>query len=284
MTPFVAAALFALALWWLGTGLVLHLQQRLQLQVRPRRTALAVAIAALGALATLALVLVAGRTGALASLAGFTAAIVLWGALELSHLLGLVTGTHAAPCPADTGARERFRLALGASLWHELSVLAAGLLLVVLLLPAANPTGPYAFVVLWLMRWSAKLNLFFGVPNFSTEWFPERLAHVASYIRHAPVSAFYPISVTLAVLAFIALARLALAAPASDALVHALPAALLLLALVEHLFMVLPVADTRLWNRIFAIAPAARDDSGPAARRDATRAREPIAPPAARAR
>ena len=258
VTPFVAAALFALAAWWLGTGLVLHLQQRLQVQARPRRAALAVAIAALGALATLALVLVAERSGALASLAGFTAAIVLWGALELSHLLGLVTGTHAVPCPASTGARERFRLALGASLWHELSVLAAGLALVGLLLPATNPTGPYAFLVLWLMRWSAKLNLFFGVPNFSTEWFPERLAHVASYIRHAPVSAFYPVSVTLAVLAFIALARLALTAPASEALVHALPAALLLLAIVEHLFMALPVADTRLWNRFFAVPPAAR--------------------------
>lgn len=252
MTPLIAAALFALALWWLGTGIVLHLQQRLQVQVRPRRRVLGVAVTALGALATLALVTVAGTGGTLASLAGFTAAIVLWGTLELSHLLGLVTGTHEAPCPEGTGAGRRFRLALGTSLWHELSVLGAGALLLALLADAPNPAGLHTFLVLWMMRWSAKLNLFFGVPNFSTEWFPKRLAHVASYIRHAPVSAFYPVSLTLAVIAFIALARLALTVPAGDSLAHALPAALLLLAIAEHVFMAVPIADTRLWNRVFA--------------------------------
>ena len=263
MTALIAGALFVLAVWWLGTGVVLHLQQRAQLQVRPRRTALALAVTALGVLATLALVAVSDTGGALASVAGFTAAVVLWGALELSHLLGLVTGVHHAPCPRHADARERFRLALGTSLWHELSVLGTGALLVVLLYGTANPTGLYTYLVLWLMRWSSKLNLFFGVPNFSTEWFPERLAHVASYIRHAPVSAFYPVSVTLAVVAFIALVRLALSAPDAEALVHALPAALLLLAIAEHVFMAVPVADTRLWNRLFAVRGADTPDADP---------------------
>ena len=259
-TPLVAAALFVLAVWWLGTGVVLHLQQRLQLQVRPRRAALACAVTALGVLAILALVAASGTGGTLASVAGFTAGIVLWAAIELSHLLGLVTGTHDAPCPKGATAGERFRLALGTSLWHELSVLGIGVLLIALLSQEPNPTGLYTYLVLWLMRWSSKLNLFFGVPNFSTEWFPERLAHVASYIRHSRVSAFYPISITLAIVAFIALARLALSAPATHALVHALPAALLLLAIAEHVFMAVPIADTRLWNRVFSVRePAARD-------------------------
>jgi len=252
VTALVAAALFALAAWWLGTGIVLHLQQRMQRQVRPRKAVLATAVAALGVLAVVALEVASGRSGTIASLAGFTAAIVLWGALELSHLLGFVTGIHDAPCPAGTTARERFRLALGTSLWHELSVLGVGALLIALLAGSPDPTGLYTYLVLWLMRWSSKLNLFFGVPHFSTEWFPERLAHVASYIRHAPVSAFYPVSIALALVAFAALARLALSSPDTHTLVHALPASLLLLAIAEHMFMALPIADTRLWNRVFA--------------------------------
>ena len=249
--PLAIAALVALALWWLGTGVVLYLQQRMDGQVRPRPLLHGGAVVALGALAVVALHVAGQRDGMIASLAGFTAAIVLWGTLELGHLLGLVTGPHSDPCPRDAGEGERFRLALGTSLWHELSVLGVGVLLLALLGGMPNPTGLYAYLVLWLMRWSAKLNLFFGVPNFSTAWFPAHLAHVATYIRHARISPFYPLSLTLAALGFVVLARLALSAPEAHALVHALPAALLALAVLEHVFMALPVADTRLWDRLF---------------------------------
>ena len=264
MSPLLAALLFAVALWWLGTGVVLYLQQRLV----PREgagvmngTALAIGTAA--ALAVVALLWSGGTGGAASSLIAFAAAIVLWGTLELSHYLGLVTGTHERRCPVGARGWRRFRLALGTSIWHELSVLGAGLMLTTLLWSAENPAGLYTFLVLWLMRWSAKLNLFLGVPNFSTEWFPARLSHLASYVRHAPVSVLYPVSLTLAALAVVQLVSLAVAAGERHALVHALPAALLLLAVVEHVFMALPFADTRLWNRVFGLREAATEPSTP---------------------
>lgn len=265
MIPILVATLFAVALWWLGTGVVLALQQRLRpLEGGEGGTGLRGAAAGVGAgaaVAVAALLWSGAHTGTFATLTGFTAAIVLWGALELSHSLGLVTGTHARACPLGARGWRRFRLALGTSIWHELSVLGVGLLLAAMLWRAPNPVGLHAFLVLWLMRWSAKLNLFLGVPNFSTEWFPARLAHLTSYVRRAPVSALFPVSLSVATLLVIALTRLALEASGSRALVHALPAALLALAVLEHVFMALPIADTRLWNRLFGTRTAEADAS-----------------------
>lgn len=263
MTSFLLALAFAVALWWLGTGVVLALQQRL----RPNASgtdeppahgvALGVAFGALGGAS--ALVWAAGQSGVVASLTGFTAALVLWGALELSHYLGFVTGVHRRVCPPGARGWYRFRLALGTSIWHELSVAATGLALLAFLHDAPNPAGLHAFLVLWLMRWSAKLNLFLGVPNFSTEWFPTRLSHLASYVRRAPVSALFPVSLTLASLVTVALAYHAHQASGTRALAHALPAALLALAVLEHVLMALPIADTRLWNRLFGLPPTDAD-------------------------
>ena len=187
-----------------------------------------------------------------ASLGGFTAAIALWGVFELAFALGFLTGTHRMRCPADARGWSRFRLALGTSLWHEIAVLGTGTAAALLLIEAANPTGALAFIVLWLMRWSAKLNLFLGVPNFSAEWFPDRHAHLASYLRRSRVSAFYPIAIGAASLVAALLFARSAQADGDAALVYALPATLLALAVLEHVFLALPIADLELWNRWFA--------------------------------
>jgi len=134
-------------------------------------------------------------------------------------------------------------------------VLLVGGIVMSLLLSAENPVALYTFLVLWLMRWSAKLNLFFGVPNFNTDWFPKRLAYAHSYIRRAPVTLFFPLSMVSASLIAVNLISAAMENDYNQALVTILPGVLLCLAILEHLFMALPIADSELWNRIFA-----RDD------------------------
>ena len=260
MSPFVVALLYALGAWWLGTGTVLWLQRRLDRGVRHADSAatgvagapLAAALGLAATVSTVALVAASTELSRAASLVGFAAAICLWGTFELAWALGIVTGTHRRACPEHARGWSRFRLALGTSLWHEIAVLGTGAAASLLLLEAANPTGALAFVVLWLMRWSAKLNLFLGVPNFSTEWFPDRHAHVASYVRRSRVSAFFPVALVAASLVAAFLYRLAAEAEADAALVYALPATLLALAVLEHVFLALPVSDLELWNRWFA--------------------------------
>jgi putative photosynthetic complex assembly protein 2 len=57
-----------------------------------------------------------------------------------------------------------------AILWHELGILAVGLVIVAITWNAPNQVGTGTFVVLWVMRTSAKLNLFLGVRNLSEEF------------------------------------------------------------------------------------------------------------------
>lgn len=240
--------LSVIAIWWIGTGVVLYLQQR----INQPGTALIAALIITSVVCLLILMQSSHSLSALHTYVGFIAAVILWGTIELSYYSGLISGTHRQPCPAHCTTRERFRMALGASLWHELSVLLCGVLLILLLWDAANPTGLYAFLVLWLMRWSAKLNLFLGVPNFNTDWFPDRLAYAHSYIRRAPVSLFFLASVGIASVCAWLMLRSTDTLPSADALTLQLPAVLLMLAILEHIFMALPIADNDLWNRIFS--------------------------------
>ena len=249
---FLTPILVVIAVWWMGTGLVLFLQQ----SIARANTRLAICLAVVSLFSLTGLYIGGGGTQAWHSYMGFVAAICLWGSIELSYYSGLIGGVHKRTCPDSCDTAKRFRLALGASIWHEVSVLFAGGVVMSLLLNAQNPAGLYSFLVLWLMRWSAKLNLFFGVPNFNTDWFPKRLAYAHSYIRRAPVTLFFPLSVVLASLVAIQLISSALTMHEQQALMHILPGVLLLLAILEHVFMALPIADSALWNRIFS-----RDDA-----------------------
>ena len=95
----------------------------------------------------------------------------------------------------------------------------------------------------------AKLNLFLGAPRINVEFLPRPLAHLASHVRKAPMTALLPLSV-----AALALATGWWAAQAAHATEDApfigylLLAVLTALALIEHLFMVLPIPDQKLWR------------------------------------
>lgn len=244
----LAPILVVIVAWWLGTGLVLYLQQ----SIVKVRTPLIVTLITVSVASLAAMLVSAQGTQPWQSYLGFIAAICLWGCIELSYYTGLISGVHKRKCPDNCEIGKRFRLALGASIWHEVSVLFVGGIVLTLLLKTENPIGLYSFLVLWLMRWSAKLNLFFGVPNFNTDWFPKRLAYAHSYIRRAPVTLFFPVTVVLASLVAVDLISKGMRSDYNQSLITLLPGVLLLLAILEHLFMALPIADSELWNRIFA--------------------------------
>jgi len=247
MTPWLTTLALALLIWWMGTGVVLYLQQTLSKHSLFTRWSLL----GLG-IACVAVLLATQHTVSTAfTVVAFIAAVCLWGTIELSYYLGLVTGLHERNCPPGSKGWQRFRLAVGTSIWHELLTLSLGIGLTLALLGANNPTGLYTYAVLWLMRWSAKLNLFFGVPHFQPDWFPSHFNYLKSYLRRAPVSYFFPISITAATLVVAQLIYLSLNATGAQLLVYSLPATLLALAIVEHGFMVLPIAESRLWNGLF---------------------------------
>jgi putative photosynthetic complex assembly protein 2 len=156
-----------------------------------------------------------------------------------------------------------------AILWHELGIVVVGVLIIVATRGQPNQVGTQTFLVLWVMRTSAKLNLFLGVRNLSEEFLPPHLGYLQSFFRRRAMNPLLPFSVLAA---SIALAGLVMAAsdPAArpaEVVGTTLVGTMLAMAIVEHLLLVLPIPSTALWRwalRGQAAAPTMRNMTAPA--------------------
>lgn len=238
---------WALFSWWAGTVAV-FLMSRLPASLK---TPLACMTAA-SYLAMLIGILVLQTSGSpYAPYQSFSMAVVLWGSLEFSYFRGWITGPNHSACPPVGGTWARFKAGVGTSLHHELLVIATG---AVLLVNAANhgalDTGTGSFLILWLMRWSAKLNLFLGVRNFNGDLLPRSMQYLNSYIRKAPFNALFPFSMVAAGAVVSVLVSGSLDPDATTtARSHGLlMATLLALAILEHALMFVPFSDRILWT------------------------------------
>lgn len=242
--------LFVVLLWWLTTVVMLY---RTGL---PERTYLGTMLAAslLALLSVFALMHAAANSTVMAALQSFTAGVLLWGWHEVSYYTGVITGPRARACPIECSAWRRFRFGLLASLWHELAIVATAMLLIALTWGEVNQLGAWTFVILWLMRWSTKLNIFFGVPNLHEEFWPEHLRYLSSYVRNQPMNLLFPLSATLATVLTAVFIVQAWSLRTDDfaATSAMLLASISLLGLLEHWLLVLPLSDSKLWQWGFA--------------------------------
>ncbi len=191
---YAAPILFALGTWWLSTVLMMWRSQRASPGCRGTMAFMTI-LALAGCFAT---AWTREWTGASGAYLGFLAGIAVWAWHEMSYFLGVVTGPRPRACPPDVSKARRFSLGIQASLWHELAIVATAALLVGLTWGAANLTAPLTFTVLWLMRWSAKLNIFLGVRNLHQEFWPDHLRYLGSYVHTARMNALFPVSMALA--------------------------------------------------------------------------------------
>jgi putative photosynthetic complex assembly protein 2 len=253
-------ALFVLAAWWLSTAALLRLVW-LPRGARP------------ATLAALSVVAVAGFVGVawtreLATEAGaygaFVCGLSIWAWHELTFLLGLVAGPRRAPCPPEAHGWERFRLATATVIHHEIALASTLLALAALTWGAANQVATWTFLVLWSMRLSAKLNIFLGVSNISAELIPPVLRHLPSYFRRARLNPLMPLSLLGSGAVLALLAHRAVAAPEGFAAVaYTLTAVLLALALLEHVFLAVPLPDVLLWRWAIRRTDSTRSPAAP---------------------
>lgn len=236
--------LYVLAMWFVGTGAVVWLDSR------PRgtfRTSFALA----GGVALAATVYVwtsADEAGAGAAYGGFAAAMAIWAWHELGFLMGFVAGPNRMPQAAGLQGWARFTSAANTVIHHEVALALNAALLFALCWGQSNQAAPLTFLLLFVMRVSAKLNLFLGVANLSDEVFPAHLAYLKSYFGKRPVSWLFPVSLTLGFgIAWVAWDA-AEAATGGAAITCTMLAGLAVLATVEHLFLVLPLKDGALWR------------------------------------
>ncbi len=242
----IYAVVYGLLVWWLGTSLVLMLGRLPeQFGSRMRIGTLFVFVAT-----TAGLLAVQRDPGVHAAYAAFTLGVASWGALELAYFSGWLTGPSPHACPPGMTPWQRFRAGIMTSLHHEIAVIATAIVLVAAAGPQGQNTGTATFVLLWLMRWSAKLNLFLGVRNFSTHMLPEPMRYLDSHVRRASMNPLFPVSIIAAgiVLAMLLSTALSTEVAMATQAHHLLLATLLGLAIVEHVLLMVPISDRLLWS------------------------------------
>lgn len=245
--------LFVAIVWWLSTIVLLY-RTGLNRGSYGRTLSVAAIAAAIGFFAVL---VSRNDVTAVSPYIAFAGALAIWGFHEASYLLGFVSGPRPRECPETAPTLTRFWYGVKACLYHEMAVVATAIVLAVLTWNAASQVALWTFVIVWIMRWSTKLNIFLGVRNLHREYWPEHLQYLRSYARERPMNPLFPWSVAIAA-AFVAFLVL-LAVGAQDDPVQRTSAmllsGLLILAVMEHVFLMYRVPDDALWR----MATRARD-------------------------
>jgi putative photosynthetic complex assembly protein 2 len=246
MSLYLLPIAYTLFVWWFSTGVILYLNGL------PRGThpwtmlgatmMLGVALVGLGA--------TRDDTRITGAYLAFTCALLVWAWQEVAFLLGYVTGPRRTPCPMDSTGWRRAGLALQTLLHHELALIVLGLAVVAITWGGTNPTGLSAFFIFWVMRQSAKLNVFLGVRNLSEGFLPAHLKYLQTYFRRAPMNALFPVSVAASSWFAVLLWQSASAHGVTpfEATTFTFSGTLLSLAILEHWFMVLPLPSQALWG------------------------------------
>ena len=240
----VYPAAYALFVWWFSTGIVLLLDNL------PRRTFRWSMIGGTVLFGAALHRLWAGANDAseAGAYAAFTYAIIAWAWQEMSFFMGVVTGPRSTGAAPDARLGQRFVQGLAASLWHELTIVATAGFIVWSTWGCVNQVGTWTFMVLWLMRTSAKLNVVLGVLNLGEEFLPAHLRYLLTFMARRPMNLLMPVSLTGGTIGGVMLWQAALTAPAAaDAAGLTFLAAMLTLAVIEHWFLILPLPFAKLW-------------------------------------
>ncbi len=243
---YIAPIFFCVLLWWLGTGVVLRLDRLPQSAYRSSVWVYGLLVF----FVLLALMWLRTQTTQWSSYAAFSSALIIWGWMELLHYSGVVMGPRTDRCPAGVSTRQRFWYALQAMLFHEVAIAAGALVLFIMVVDSPNKVALYTYLVLWLMRISAELNVFFGVAYLPEQWLPKRLQYLMSYRGKQRISAFFLLSVLLATSMCVWLFG-RMPDVESDVFGHTslmLVGCLLVLAIIEHWVLVLPIKWFSLWS------------------------------------
>lgn len=243
MTDYALPFLFAIFVWWFSTGLVFMANKRsagTTIWILWSVTAL-MGICFVGVWATREMASLPGAYIA------FLCGLGIWAWNEVTFLLGVLTGPVRAACPPEAKGWARFRLAAGTVMHHEIAILICGIALAAMLWGAENQTAFYVYVVLWGMRLSAKLNIFFGVSRFAVDLLPPDLGYLSSYFGKRMISPFFALSVTLGTV-LVAFVFHTASGSVFQITTAMLAGTLMALALLEHWLLILPIRDAVLWQ------------------------------------
>ena len=247
-----APALFALLCWWFGTGAILWLVRRPATSFRTSLMLCTVLLAF--SLWTTQLSMQAQTVGN--AYLAFASVIAMWAWHEVAFLTGWLTGPRRVPLEPGARGWRRFRQSTQVLIWHELALLLNFAVLLWMQQGQPSHVALCTFAVLWCMRFSAKMNLFFGVPEVGEQYLPKHLAYLGSYFRKGRLSAFFYLSVSASCALWAWIVWEVVSGRVVVSTGWVLLASLLGLAIVEHLIMAFPTPMQKLWGWAMSRSPS----------------------------
>lgn len=172
----------------------------------------------------------------------------MWGWHELAFLTGWLTGPRKTPLTPGAVGWQRFVESVQVMLYHELALILNFGVLWWMQKGQHNHVAICTFALLWFMRLSAKLNLFFGVPQTGAQYLPAHLTYLASYFRKRYITPWFVLSIGCATGIWFWLVWLAKQGEVDITTGWVMLAMLLGLAIVEHVIMIFPWPMERLWG------------------------------------
>lgn len=238
--------LFTLFLWWFSTGAIFFLDSRPQHTFRWSMAGATLVMAG----SVYALTQTKADFSITGAYAGFSIGLVMWGWLETGYYMGFMIGPRRQASPAGCRGWRHFLNAAGTTLYHEFAALALTAMIAAVTWDMPNKTALWTFAILWWMQLSAKLNVFLGVPNLAEDFLPAHLGFLRSFMTRKPMNLFFPVSITVPMVLATLLVGEALSARTSrfDAVSLTILSTLLVLAILEHWFLVVPLPVEALWR------------------------------------
>lgn len=247
----VWACVFTAMCWWFGTGVILWLDRLPPASFRWSLLGwtMLLILSFKGVYESMREVSVANAYLA------FGSVIVMWGWHELAFLTGWITGPRKVPLTEGAQGWQRFLESVQVMLHHELALLINFGLLWLMQMDQPNHVAICTFALLWFMRLSAKLNLFFGVPQNGAQYLPAHLIYLASYFRSRLITPWFVVSISAAIGTWCWLVWQAQQGVMAITTGWVMLATLLGLAIVEHLIMIFPLPLERLWGWAMGQSP-----------------------------
>jgi putative photosynthetic complex assembly protein 2 len=142
----------------------------------------------------------------------------------------------------------RFKQSVEVIIYHEIALIFNLAALWWMQRDQPNHVALCTFAVLWCMRVSGKLNLYFGVPQNGAQYLPKHLSYLASYFPKRPITTWFVFSFGAALAVWVWIVSRAQLGVVEVTTGWVLLASLLGLGILEHALMVLPWPLERLWG------------------------------------
>lgn len=191
---YLIAISYAIILWWVSTGIIIILYRQARWTYDATFGGLSVVAAACAAM----LVLLRHNTDTWAVYASFSAGTVVWGWNLASYYTGFITGQRIVLPELPLTNRQRFIYAVRSTIHHEIVSLCVIVGAVWFMQDASNRTGFVTILLFYVLHLLAKLNIYFGVHNFSGAWLPAHLSYITAFFGPARTHWFFVFTVSIA--------------------------------------------------------------------------------------